>query len=58
MLLEFAREVPQLIAVLKEMKEGLDIVTSKIQALTVKVSDCLYTPPSLNDSPQCFYSLN
>ncbi|KNA17374.1 hypothetical protein SOVF_080590 [Spinacia oleracea] len=31
------KEVPQLIAVLKEMKEGLDIVTSKIQALTVKV---------------------
>ncbi|KAL2893073.1 Neuroguidin [Bienertia sinuspersici] len=31
------KEVPQLIAVLKEMKEGLDTVTSKVQALTAKV---------------------
>ena len=36
-LIEFSREVPQLKAVLKEMKEGLDIVTNKIQALTEKV---------------------
>ena len=32
------REVPQLIEVLKEMKEGLDNVTSKVQALISKVS--------------------
>lgn len=31
------KEAPQLIAVLKEMKEGLDTVTGKVQALTVKV---------------------
>ncbi|CAO2838389.1 unnamed protein product [Amaranthus hypochondriacus] len=31
------KEVPQLKAVLKEMKEGLDTVTNKIQALTEKV---------------------
>ncbi|KAJ8450270.1 hypothetical protein Cgig2_004727 [Carnegiea gigantea] len=32
------KEVPQLIEVLKEMKEGLDNVTSKVQALISKVS--------------------
>lgn len=31
------KEVPQLIAVLKEMKQGLDLVTSKVEALTTKV---------------------
>ncbi|XP_021743758.1 neuroguidin-like [Chenopodium quinoa] len=31
------KEVPQLVAVLKEMKEGLEVVTSKVQALTAKV---------------------
>ncbi|XP_075516820.1 uncharacterized protein LOC142551461 isoform X1 [Primulina tabacum] len=31
------RDSPQLVAVLKEIKEGLDMVRSKIQALTVKV---------------------
>ncbi|GAB4839524.1 hypothetical protein Ancab_029050 [Ancistrocladus abbreviatus] len=31
------REVPQLAALLKEMKDGLDIVTTKVQALTAKV---------------------
>lgn len=33
------KEVPQLIEVLKEMKEGLDIVTSKVQALIAKVKE-------------------
>lgn len=37
MKLDGIRESPQLIAVLKEMKEGLDTVTNKIQALTAKV---------------------
>ena len=31
------REASQLVAVLKEMKEGLDAVRSKVQALTAKV---------------------
>ncbi|CAI9763026.1 unnamed protein product [Fraxinus pennsylvanica] len=31
------RETPQLVAVLKEMKEGLDTVRTKVQALTAKV---------------------
>ncbi|GAB4839525.1 hypothetical protein Ancab_029051 [Ancistrocladus abbreviatus] len=31
------REVPWLVALLKEMKEGLDIVTTEVRALTVKV---------------------
>ncbi|GLT60584.1 hypothetical protein SLA2020_333440 [Shorea laevis] len=31
------KEAPQLAAVLKEMKAGLDVVTSKVQALTAKV---------------------
>lgn len=31
------REAPQLVAVLKEMKEGLDAVRVKVQALTEKV---------------------
>lgn len=31
------RESPQLVAVLKEMKEGLDTVRIKVQALTAKV---------------------
>ena len=32
------REASQLTALLKEMKEGLDTVTNKVQALTAKVS--------------------
>ena len=32
------REAPQLAALLKEMKDGLDIVRSKVDALTAKVS--------------------
>ncbi|XP_019153364.1 PREDICTED: neuroguidin [Ipomoea nil] len=32
-----SRQAPQLIGVLKEMKEGLDTVRSKVQALTTKV---------------------
>jgi U3 small nucleolar ribonucleoprotein protein LCP5 len=32
------REAPQLATVLKEIKEGLDIVRNKVQALTAKVS--------------------
>lgn len=35
------RESPQLVALLKEMKVGLDAVRSKVQALTVKVDDVL-----------------
>ncbi|XP_063938742.1 uncharacterized protein LOC108197136 isoform X1 [Daucus carota subsp. sativus] len=31
------RDAPRLVAVLKEMKEGLDAVTNKVQALTAKV---------------------
>lgn len=31
------REAPQLTAVLKEMKEGLDAVRTKVEALTPKV---------------------
>ena len=34
------RDAPRLVAVLKEMKEGLDAVTNKVQALTAKV--CIY----------------
>ncbi|KAF8411346.1 hypothetical protein HHK36_003893 [Tetracentron sinense] len=33
------KEAPQLVALLKEMKEGLDAVRSKVQALTVKVKE-------------------
>ncbi|XP_074308599.1 uncharacterized protein LOC141643363 isoform X2 [Silene latifolia] len=36
------REVPDLIKVLKEMKVGLDTVTSKVQALTSKVKEKQY----------------
>lgn len=32
------RETPHLVAALKEMKAGLDAVTSKVQALTAKVA--------------------
>lgn len=35
-------EAPQLSALLKEMKEGLDAIRSKIQSLTVKVWRHLY----------------
>ena len=35
------REASQLAAVLKEMKEGLDAVRGKVQALTAKVLDSL-----------------
>lgn len=35
------RESPQLVTLLKEMKDGLDAVRSKIQALTVKVDGVL-----------------
>lgn len=31
------KEAPQLVAILKEMKDGLDAVRSKVEALTVKV---------------------
>lgn len=31
------REAPQLASVLREMKEGLDVVRSKVEALTAKV---------------------
>ncbi|XP_077233946.1 sas10/Utp3/C1D family [Tasmannia lanceolata] len=31
------KEAPQLVALLKEMREGLDVVSSKVQALTAKV---------------------
>ena len=31
------REAPQLATVLREMKEGLDVVRSKVEALTAKV---------------------
>lgn len=34
---KISRQAPQLVTVLKEMKEGLDTVTSKVQALTAKV---------------------
>ncbi|ONK66295.1 uncharacterized protein A4U43_C06F6220 [Asparagus officinalis] len=33
------RETPQLVALLKEMKDGLDAVRSKVQALTLKVRE-------------------
>ncbi|GAB2275273.1 hypothetical protein Dimus_010033 [Dionaea muscipula] len=33
------KESPQLIALLKEMKDGLDLVTTKVQALTAKVKE-------------------
>lgn len=33
------REAPQLAAVLKEIKEGLDTVKAKVQALTAKVGE-------------------
>ncbi|XP_019055725.1 PREDICTED: neuroguidin isoform X2 [Nelumbo nucifera] len=33
------KESPQLVALMKEMKEGLDAVRSKVQALTVKVKE-------------------
>ncbi|XP_047335796.1 neuroguidin [Impatiens glandulifera] len=36
------RETPQLLAVLKEMKDGLETVTCKIQVLTAKVKDNLF----------------
>ncbi|KAI3988690.1 hypothetical protein MKX01_027054 [Papaver californicum] len=34
-----SKEAPQLCALLKEMKEGLDLVRSKVQALTLKVKE-------------------
>lgn len=37
------REAPQLEAVLKEMKEGLDIVDIKVRALTAKVNLFLFS---------------
>ncbi|XP_058081190.1 uncharacterized protein LOC131229297 [Magnolia sinica] len=33
------KEAPQLVALLKEMKDGLDVVRSKVQALTAKVKE-------------------
>lgn len=36
---DLTRETPQLIALLKEMKDGLDVVRSKVQALTLKVKE-------------------
>ncbi|KAK1378759.1 Neuroguidin-B [Heracleum sosnowskyi] len=33
------RDAPRLVTVLKEMKEGLDAITNKVQALTAKVKD-------------------
>lgn len=35
------REAPQLVAALREMKEGLDKVTAKVQDLTAKVGRVL-----------------
>lgn len=32
------REAPQLASVLREMKEGLDVVRNKVEALTAKVT--------------------
>ena len=42
------REAPQLATVLREMKEGLDVVRSKVEALTAKV-------PSYNFTSFFFY---
>ncbi|KAL9672727.1 hypothetical protein QQ045_028979 [Rhodiola kirilowii] len=37
-----AKETPQLVSVLKEMKEGLDVLRSKVEALTAKVKEKKY----------------
>lgn len=44
-----SKEAPQLVALLKELKEGLDVVRSKIEALTAKVkADCLPTKDGIS----------